>query len=117
MQTVFSRSFAERWSPRIGEPAARYQCIAYRLLSAGAFFGIITLTVFGIAENSHSVVFKAAADTAFGLAIIIFITGVAYLKCAARSISSHFDIKVGILNYPPLQDGAFERWKVRHGVQ
>jgi hypothetical protein len=117
MQTVFSRSFAERWSPRIGEPAARYQCIAYRLLSAGSLFLIITVTVLSIAETSHSVLLNSIADIAIGLAVVIFVTGVVFLKCAARSISSHFGIKVGILNYPPLQKGAFDRWKVRQGVQ
>jgi hypothetical protein len=104
--------FAEKWSPRIGQKAARLAATAYLML---AISGLV-VPVWGILLVTSNTTLNNLGYVLCGLDIALFVIGMTYNHRVNRSLSEHLGTKVSSLNSPTLRDGQYEAWCHRHHI-
>ncbi len=72
--------------------------------------------VFGTAMNSTDVAYRTVGWVFLGLDIILIAAGTVMLELAAKAMSRHYGIRVGVITGPTFRDDRFKEWKQRRGL-
>jgi hypothetical protein len=108
--------FLEEWAPKVGVRAAKAQYLATRLVGLAGLVGIPDVVAFGLAMNSPSDTFRVLTSVLLGVVVALFIVGCMYMRASFQAMSSHFGMRVWLLNSPTFRAGNFEKWKARNGL-
>lgn len=106
--------FLAKWSPRVGEEAARLSVSSARYVGFGGLLVPVWAILFVVGHSTPFLLGVASLLTAVDVALLA--TGMTSMARAHRSMSKRFGTRVWFLNSPSLRDGQFEAWCKRHGV-
>ena len=106
-------TFVDRWSPLIGQDAARLQNRTSHICGGSAFGFVASMALAVLTRSSgvHTVFLGLAA-----LCASVFLFGVVLRHWYYQAMSRHFGIHVWCLNSPTFQPEAFQAWCEKNAV-
>jgi hypothetical protein len=111
-----SNDIVAKWSPRIGEHAAKLVTPTQRLIGIGGllvpFWGL--LLGWGTSQDNARV--KALAFVLMVTDFVIIGAGIVFMQRLFNAMSRFLGVRVWVLNAPTFRDADWRRWCDRNGI-
>jgi hypothetical protein len=111
-----SPRFVPYWTPEIGQRAAQLQGRAMRCVGVAGLLVAPVAFVFGTAMDSTDIAYRTVGWVVLSLDIVLIAAGIVTLELAAKAMSRHYGIRVGVITGPTFRDDRFNEWKQRRGL-
>jgi hypothetical protein len=112
----YQLNFVQRWSPKVGQRAARLQLLSSRILGLSSFAFIASMIILGVLhKDSHGVVFHAVL-VVIAILAVVFLYGLFLRHRMFKAMSTHLGVHVWFLNSPDYREERFSEWCRRNGI-
>jgi len=109
-------NFVQRWSPKVGERAAKLQFLSSRILGLSSFAFIASMIILAVLHtDSHGVAFHVVLVIIVML-VVLFLYGLILRHRMFKAMSTHLGVRVWFLNSPDYREERFNEWCKRNGI-
>jgi len=105
-------AFITKWSPRVGEDAARLYFLSKRLLAVGSLLVPVWIAILYLGHREFGIIGWSLMAIDWGF----IISGCIVLRRMYQYMTERFGRRVEFLDSPTLLEPNFQKWCGRHGI-